>query len=611
MAITKILNIKESEGRNPASHLKNALEYIQNPDKTEECVLVGGINCLPDTAFEQMKETKNIFYKTGKRQGYHVIISFSPEEKVTAEQAMYVLEHFAKDVLGDDYEVVYAVHTDREHMHGHLIWNSVSMTTGKKYNSPKSNWKNHLQPITNKYCDELGLSIMPAEYSKNPKNISRDKWEREMSMKEIILRDAKMCAYAAGNVEHFKYLMKRLGYVFKKDAWMEVQAPGFRYYHKLAKLDEMFSEDMLRHYVDMPWMSKPYFYSSDIRGLHRAKLSPYQKRFYSKLYRLRIVEQKRFIVGGAKYTEDLKRFHRLQDEYLLLVNNDIKSVVDLVDFIGEQEEKIQQIEDRQHEIYRESSSRKRNIKTEAQYRKYQIWHVEVQEKLDELKQEKRKIKRQLQLADDIIKEDLYTAYYAVSGKEEIVADRDVEIPGMEEDMLVERTAGAVVESERNVVVMNQPANSHNDGNGQEEQINVAGKQQIDLEGTEMSKVHNLSDENVTRMDEGITDVTGKSELVEHEEKEPVDKAGWIVRRISELGGYENVSDSVKADIFGFDIADVSGSIRLFSDVMKKLGIKLDGDGLYEEFQRIYDEAVNRDVDKGKAEDKIWNKGRGR
>ncbi len=611
MAITKILNIKESEGRNPASHLKNALEYIQNPDKTEECVLVGGINCLPDTAFEQMEETKNIFHKTGKRQGYHVIISFSPEEKVTAEQAMYVLEHFAKDVLGDDYEVVYAVHTDREHMHGHLIWNSVSMTTGKKYNSPKSNWKNHLQPITNKYCDELGLSIMPAEYSKNPKNISRDKWEKEMSMKEIILRDAKMCAYAAGNVEHFKFLMKRLGYVFKKDAWMEVQAPGFRYYHKLAKMDEMFSEDMLRHYVDMPWMSKPYFYSSDIRGLHRAKLSPYQKRFYSKLYRLRIVEQKRFIVGGAKYTEDLKRFHRLQDEYLLLVNNDIKSVVDLVDFISEQEEKIQQIEDRQHEIYRESSSRKRNIKTEAQYRKYQIWHVEVQEKLDELKQEKRKIKRQLQLADDIIKEDLYTAYYAVSGKEEIVADRDVEIPGMEEDMLVERTAGAVVESERNVVVMNQPANSHNDGNGQEEQINVAGKQQIDLEGTEMSKVHNLSDENVTRMDEGITDVTGKSELVEHEEKEPVDKAGWIVRRISELGGYENVSDSVKADIFGFDIADVSGSIRLFLDVMKKLGIKLDGDGLYEEFQRIYDEAVNRDVDKGKAEDKIWNKGRGR
>lgn len=275
MAITKILNIQESDGRNPASHLKNALEYIQNPDKTEECVLVGSINCLPDTAFEQMEETKNIFHKTGKRQGYHVIISFSPEEKVTAEQAMYVLEHFAKDVLGDDYEAVYAVHTDREHMHGHLIWNSVSMTTGKKYNSPKGNWKNHLQPITNKYCDELGLSIMPAEYSRNPKNISRDKWEKEMSMKEIILRDAKMCAYAAGNVEHFKYLMKRLGYVFKKDAWMEVQAPGFRYYHKLAKLDEMFSEDMLRHHVDMPWMVKSKVVPPEYIGVLDANIKVY------------------------------------------------------------------------------------------------------------------------------------------------------------------------------------------------------------------------------------------------------------------------------------------------------------------------------------------------
>jgi hypothetical protein len=596
MAITKILNIMESEGRNPASHLKNALEYIQNPDKTEECVLVGSINCLPDTAFEQMEETKNIFHKTSKRQGYHVIISFSPEEKVTAEQAMYVLEHFAKNVLGDDYEAVYAVHTDREHMHGHLIWNSVSMTTGKKYNSPKSNWKNHLQPITNKYCDELGLSIMPAEYSRNPKNISRDKWEREMSMKEIILRDAKMCAYAAGNVEHFKYLMKRLGYVFKKDAWMEVQAPGFRYYHKLAKLDEMFSEDMLRHHVDMPWMVKPYFYSSDIRGLHRAKLSSFQKKFYAKLYRLRIVEQKRFAVGGAKYTEDLKRFHQLQDEYLLIVNNDIKSVVDLVDFIGEQEEKIQQIEDRQKEIYRESSSRKRSIKNEEQYREYQIWHMEVKEELDELKQEKRGIKRQIQLADDIIKEDLYTAYYAVSGNEEIVADRDVEIPGMEDEAVVEKDVA--VEPETNVVVM-YPDNSQNEIGRQKEQTDSARKQQTDLESIGIPEILNLSDVNVTRVGESITDVTDKNGFVETRETEPVDKADWIVRRISELGGYENVSESVKADVFGFDIADVSGSIRVFSDVMKRLGIKLDGGELYEGFQRIYDESVGRDAGKDK------------
>ena len=601
MAITKILNIKESEGRNPASHLKNALEYIQNPDKTEECVLVGGINCLPDTAFEQMEETKNIFHKTGKRQGYHVIISFSPEEKVTAGQAMYVLEHFAKAVLGDDYEAVYAVHTDREHMHGHLIWNSVSMTTGKKYNSPKSNWKNHLQPITNKYCDELGLAIMPAEYSRNPKNISRDKWEREMSMKEIILRDAKMCAYAAGNVEHFKYLMKRLGYVFKKDAWMEVQAPGFRYYHSLVKMDEMFAEDRLRHHVDMPWMAKPYFYSSDIRGLHGAKLSPYQKRFYAKLYRLRIVEQKRFVVGGAKYTEELKRFHQLQDEYLLLVNNDIRDVAGLVKYRSEQQEKVKRIDDRQQEIYKENASRKRKIKTDEKYREYQLWHAGVQEELDELKSEKRDVKRQLQLADSIVKEDLYTAYYAVSENEEIVDDMEIEIPRMEqhEDVAEVEKKGATDIDDVDTKICRKEDASVAD------QYSDIEKEQADLYVVESREMDDGDSEQI---------YTGKNVAVDDEVlviPMAADKVEWIADRLSESGAYEDVDVPVKADIFGFDIADVSGSIRLFSDVMKRMGIKLAGDELYEEFQRIYDESVGRDAGKEKAEDKIWNMGRGR
>ncbi len=591
MAVTKILNIKEAKGRNPASHLENALNYIQNPDKTEECVLVGSINCLPDTAFEQMTETKNIFHKTGNRQGYHVIISFSPEEKVTAEQAMYVLEHFAKAVLGDDYEAVYAVHTDREHMHGHLIWNSVSLTTGKKYNSPKGNWKNHLQPITNKYCGELGLSVMPAEYSRNPKNISRDKWEKEMSMKEIILRDAKMCAYVAGNVEHFQYLMRSLGYVFKRGAWMEVQAPGFRYYHSLAKKDEMFAEDSMIHHVDMPWMSIPHFYSSDIRGLHRAKLSQYQKQFYAKLYRLRIVEQKRFVVGGAKYTEDLKRFHQLQDEYLLLVNNDIRDVVELVKYRSEQQEKMQRIDDRQQEIYKENSSRKRKIKIDEQYREYQVWHMGVQEELDELKSEKREVKKQLQLVESIMKEDLYTAYYAVSEDEEIIGDKEIEIPGMEEPEIVivaiQKDVADIENADKEICRKEDFSVVDEQGSIEKEQANVYDVEQI------------YTAKNVS-VDDEVPIIPMAADKVE-----------WIAERLSACGAYEEIDVAVKADIFGLDITDVSGSIRLFSEVMKRLGIRLTGDELYEEFQRIYDESIGRDARKEKAEDKMWNMGRGR
>ena len=230
----------------------------------------------------------------------------------------------------------------------------------------------------------------------------------------------------------------------------------------------------------------------------------------------------------------------------------------------------------------------------------------MQEKLDELKQEKKDIKKQIQLADGIIKEDLYTAYYAVSEKEKIVADKDVEIPGMEENIEVEKATEAVVELDISVRGMKSD-NNQNEIGRQKEQADSARKQQTDLEGIGIPEIYNSSDVNVARVGESIIDVTGKNEFVETRETESVDKADWIVRRISELGGYENVSDSVKADVFGFDIADVGGSIRLFSDVMKRLEIKLDGDELYEKFQRIYDESVGRDSSKNK----IWNRCRGR
>ena len=697
MAITKILNIKESKGRNPASHLENALQYIQNLDKTEKCVLVGSINCLPDTAFEQMVETKNIFHKTGNRQGYHVIISFSPEEKVSAEQAMYVLEHFARDVLGDDYEAVFAVHTDREHMHGHLIWNSVSITTGRKYNSPKGNWKNHLQPITNKYCNELGLDIIPAEYSKNPKNISRDKWEKEMSMKEIILRDAQMCAYAAGDVEHFKYLMRRLGYIFKSGVWMEVQAPGYRYYHSLAKMDEMFSENKIRYYVDMPWMVHPHFYSKNIRYLKHTNLSEFQKKYYAKMYRLRMVEQNRFKVNAVKYVEDLKRFHQLQDEYLMLVDNNIRDFSDLLDYRSEQEKKMKEIDDRQHEIYRLSSGKKRAIKTEEQYRDYQLWHMDMQKELDVLKQQKKDAKKQIGLVDMAIKENLYTAYHDVLEMGEIIDEEEIVIPQREEMavhkghtdevdvMEVERTEEGVLvtdaaflegkqgkDASKDVCVVDlEYVGKAGDGetypdvpeqkyrgadlkesheNNTEDMYRSKSEPAMDMEevvaetNVKDKSFYSYADYHVSTDEEkvrvvgvnGNDDVLAVYEklnsffkqigheadfdrlyeeskrLVDVVKKNVVaDKAEKVARELLACGPYKYLKTSVKADAFMFDVSDTGGNLKLFMSVLDKLGVKLDGEQLYEEYQKIYDETVSRNEMHEKEQEKQWNKGRGR
>ncbi len=96
----------------------------------------------------------------------------------------------------------------------------------------------------------------------------------------------------------------------------------------------------------------------------------------------------------------------------------------------------------------------------------------------------------------------------MSGKEEIVADRDVEIPGMEEDTEVEKATATVVESDANVEVMNLD-NNQNEISRLKEQADSARKQQTDLEGIGTPEIHNSSNVNVTRVGESMTDVTDK------------------------------------------------------------------------------------------------------
>lgn len=424
MAITKILNINAANAGNPAAHLEHAINYIQNPDKTNEKVLVGGINCLPDTAFIQMMDTKQMFEKLGKRQGYHIVISF-PKDEATPEQAMEVTRRFAEEHLAD-YEVVYAVHTDKEHCHGHIVWNSVSLITGHKYNSPKGNWKRVLQPLTNKLCEELGLSVMPAEYAKNPKNLSRKEWELEQKLKDMILEDALFCMQHAGSEEHFKFLMRRLGYEFEPGKYMSVKVPGRKWYHSLPEMDDRFDEGTFKYYLDTG-AGRAKFYVENPEYIKRNNLSPYQRRFYAKIYRLRMVEQKRFQVGSAYYAKELQRFQQLQEEYLFIVKNDIKTIEDLLRYKVTKEMQHENIQARQKELYRQNSVKKRVCNTVEDIRQYQIWHMDVQSELDLLKQEKREIKQNLRLADECLKEKLYTASVDIADMEERVSDT-VEMP---------------------------------------------------------------------------------------------------------------------------------------------------------------------------------------
>ena len=87
------------------------------------------------------------------------------------------------------------------------------MVTGYKFQYHEGDWKYKFQPITNKLCDEYGLHITPAEYSKEPKNMARPQWEREQVFSKWIEQDARFCALNAENMEHFIFLLEKQGFV--------------------------------------------------------------------------------------------------------------------------------------------------------------------------------------------------------------------------------------------------------------------------------------------------------------------------------------------------------------------------------------------------------------
>lgn len=667
MAITKILNIKESKGRNPASHLENALQYIQNPDKTEECVLVGSINCLPDTAFEQMVETKNIFQKTGNRQGYHVIISFSPEEKVTAEQAMYVLEHFAKDVLGDDYEAVFAVHTDREHMHGHLIWNSVSITTGKKYNSPKGNWKNHLQPITNRYCKELGLSIVPAEYSKNPVNMSKEKWEYEQSFKDYILNDAKLCLSYAGSLAHFIFLMKRMGYEFKGKDYLSVRIPEMKLYHRLDKLDDIFSKEEMS--VILKYGYGQYYrryQTKSILYVKRANLTPMQKKYYAKMYRLGLIEKKCYQCHSAELAKEIKRMQFLQEQYLFICKNDVSSIADLIRLNIKAKQTLKDAGNRQKEIYRERSVRKRKCKTTEDFREYQIWSMDSANELDELKAEKKQAKSDIRMINACMNEDFYAVLGYVDevekldyGAEEVIptmydyqkrdiadefgitqnTDRvvvdEAEIEQAMYDMPEDRYALEMASVDSSVETSveksatrewaydyyDEPLQSFHSNNKEDDWgYNGYG------DGLETAVDTDKKDYNTEEFDvfkdtadvsEVVADNCTEDVVVKVAELTVEKKAEKIATTIQKYyKSYDYLTAENKARLFEFRIDDNSYNLKLHAEVLKKLGIHMYGSESFEDYQSIYEEAMKM-AEKQDSEyeygydDTKWERGRGR
>ena len=342
MAISKILNMKDCGGHFHGKHLKRSLDYVMNPEKTQDGRLIGAINCQVDSAFEQMKATKRKFGKVDKRQGYHIILSFK-EDEVNPDTAFEITRRFVEEYLGKSYEAVYVVHDNTAHVHSHIVFNSVSFVDGKKYRYEKGDWAKYIQPITNKLCQEYGLSIIDVDDgNKEKEHESYKDWSeyREGSFvwADMIKRDLDSCILQAGNYEQFLELLSDKGYEVKQGKYLAVKPQGMTRFRRCKTLGDMYSDEAIRERIEKEDISfyreqqkevQPVLCKCKVRRYRRAKMSGLQKRYYAKLYRIGKLKKKPYSQVW-KYKDDIRKMHKLQEQYLFLVRHKIESAEELV-----------------------------------------------------------------------------------------------------------------------------------------------------------------------------------------------------------------------------------------------------------------------------------------
>ena len=175
MAYTSVIPVRRldravkyvmNKEKTTAVSLQDALDYAANRDKTEQSCFESSYACTLETAFADMRQTKERWHKSGGVQGYHLVQSFAAGE-VTPELAHRIAKELADRVLGGRYEYVIGTHLNTGHIHSHIVWNSVSCVDGKKYRSNYKSYVTEIRAVSDELCRKYKLSVIDTENSKH------------------------------------------------------------------------------------------------------------------------------------------------------------------------------------------------------------------------------------------------------------------------------------------------------------------------------------------------------------------------------------------------------------------------------------------------------------
>ena len=591
MAITKMMHMKASSKARIDIHLEHSINYILQPKKLGEANLASGINCLPEMAYQQMKATKQMFGKTGGRQGYHFVISLKPGEGTPG--IMYdIAMRFAEEAFAGEYEAVVAVHTDREHLHAHIVINSVNMVNGYKFQCRDGDWKYKFQPITNKLCEEYGLHITPAEYSKEPKNMARPQWEREQAFYEWIKQDALFCAISAENMEHFIFLLEKLGFEVKQGKHIAVKVPGMKRFKRLDTISEDLSRESLEamfRYGDAS-LASPVNRTVSLLPVRKAVLTPYQRKCYARMYRLRLAEKKRFTYKSAYLYEQIRKMHELQEEYLVVVKYDVKSYGDLFRL----KQRLQQVDEElckaQKEMYRDRALQKRSCKTAEDLEFFEASEGDYRERLEEIKLQKKDNRKKLKAVERCLARDGSLAEAELELR--IPVDEMEDMANVENDKVPENPyrVQKVVEVENTALddvveadVVTEP--EFEAVVDDEFETEAEAFAEADVTGLEtVGKTAVTNAESVVETDIDVMDESVESGL----QNDDIREYGETVRLPSDKADYMRMSVAEKVRCYPFDDKGTDAAFEMVRTYFEKIGMDTSFDSVYEETKLLTD-----------------------
>ncbi|MGN0402382.1 MAG: relaxase/mobilization nuclease domain-containing protein [Acetatifactor sp.] len=580
MAITKMMHMKASSKARIDIHLEHSINYILQPKKLGEANLAGGINCLPEMAYQQMKATKQMFGKTGGRQGYHFVISLKPGEG-TPDIMYDIAMRFAEEAFAGEYEAVVAVHTDREHLHAHIIINSVNMVTGYKFQCRDGDWKYKFQPITNKLCKEYGLHITPAEYSKEPKNMARPQWEREQAFSKWIKQDALFCAISAENMEHFVFLLEKLGFEVKQGKHIAVKVPGMKRFKRLDTISEDLSRESLEamfRYGDAS-LASPVNRIVSLLPVRKSVLTPYQRKCYARMYRLRLVEKKRFTYKSAYLYEQIRKMHELQEEYLVVVKYDVKSYGDLFRL----KLRLQQVDEElckvQKEMYRDRALQKRYCKTAEDLEFFEASEDDYRERLEQIKLQKKDNRKKLKAVERCLERDGSLTE----------AELEMRIPVGDMENLADVENDKVPENPYRVPEVVEVENTALDD---VVETDVIAKPEFEaiVDDELETEVELFAETAVTNVESVVE--TGTNVMAESVEtgllNDDIREYGEMVRLPSDKADYLRMSVAEKVRCYPFDDKGTDAAFEMVRTYFEKIGMDTSFDSVYEETKLLTD-----------------------